>query len=57
MIKLVKLRNPLGNKNWEGEWSDKDSKWNDKSLRDMLNYNINNDGIFFMKYDDFLNYF
>ena len=29
-IRLIKMRNPWGHKEWDGEWSDKSSKWNDK---------------------------
>ena len=25
--RILKLRNPWGSKEWEGDWSDKSSKW------------------------------
>lgn len=29
-VKLLKLRNPYGNKEWEGDWSDDSDKWTPK---------------------------
>jgi len=26
-VRLVKIRNPYGLKEWNGDWSDKDPKW------------------------------
>jgi hypothetical protein len=57
-IKLVKLRNPWGEKEYNGDWRDGDEKkWNDK-LKKMFEYEGDkDDGIFYMSYDDFIYYF
>ena len=57
IIKLVKLRNPWGEKEYNGDWSDKSSKWNDK-LKKMFEFEgVKDDGIFYMSYNDFTYYF
>lgn len=53
-IKLVQLRNPHGEGEWTGDWSDKSSKWT-KRMRNMLNYHDNaDDGVFWMELSDFM---
>ena len=55
--KLVKLRNPWGEKEFNGDWSDKSSKWND-ALKKIFEFEeVKDDGIFYMSFDDFINYF
>lgn len=56
--KLIQLRNPWGNTEWKGDWSDNSSKWTTK-LRNAVHYNDpNDDGIFWMCFKDFTsNYF
>ena len=54
--KVVKLRNPWGNFEYSGDWSDYSSKWTDE-LKEKYEFNKKNDGIFFMAYDDFMQYF
>lgn len=52
------MRNPWGQNEWTGEWSDKDPKWNDMNLRKMLAHeDLGNDGIFFILWEDFKKYF
>jgi len=55
-IRLLKLRNPWGSYEWSGDYSDKSDKW-DEELRNFVNFKNQDDGIFFMKIEDFLNYF
>ena len=57
-VKLIKLRNPFGFGEWNGDWSDKSDKW-DEEARMKFNYNEYdiNDGIFFIDYDNFCKYF
>lgn len=54
--RLVKLRNPWGKGEWKGDWSDNSNLWTPQ-LRQQLAVAHNNDGIFFMNYEDFLRYF
>ena len=57
---LIKLRNPHGSNEWEGDWSDKDDeRWKQLSMvqRKSLGYSDKNDGEFFMSLRDFQTYF
>ena len=54
--KVVKLRNPWGNFEFSGDWSDYCSKWTPE-LKIKYEFNKKNDGVFYMGYDDFLKYF
>lgn len=56
MERILKLRNPWGNKEWKGKWNDDDKRWNE-DLRKKLNHYSKNDGVFFICYEDFLKYF
>lgn len=51
-LKLIKLRNPWGSHEWNGDWSDKSKKWTSK-LKKELNYVDADDGSFWMSFDDF----
>ena len=54
---LVKLRNPWGEKEFNGDWSDKSSKWTE-DLKKLFEFDADkDDGIFYMSYDDFLKYY
>ena len=63
--KMIKLRNPWGHKEWKGRASDYDQAfWNSVSATDkqLLDYDDHSrqkdtDGIFFVIWEDFLNYF
>eukprot|EP00347_Sterkiella_histriomuscorum_P016829 403351694 len=55
-LQLLKLRNPWGHKEWMGDWSDKSDKWND-DLRKQLNFVDADDGVFFISYRDYMNYY
>ena len=39
-----------------GDWSDKSDKWND-DLRTRLGYVDEDDGVFFISYNDYMNYY
>ena len=54
--KVVKLRNPWGNFEYSGNWSDYSSKWTEE-LKKKYEFYKKNDGIFYMGYDDFTQYF
>lgn len=55
--KVVKLRNPWGEQEWKGKWSDGNEIWETVSQgeKERVGYtNNSHDGIFFMTYDDFI---
>ena len=54
--KVIRLRNPWGEGEFNGDWSDYSSKWTE-DLKQKYNYYEKEDGDFFMGYKDFLNYF
>lgn len=60
-IRLVCLRNPWGQSEWSGAWSDKSSNWNTQITHEektKINFQIEEDGIFWMDYDkDFIKFF
>ena len=54
--KVVRLRNPYGNGEFNGDWSDYSKKWTPE-LKKKYNLVIKDDGDFYMSFDDFLNYY
>ena len=54
--RLVKLRNPWGEAEWKGDWSDDSSLWTPQ-LKAEVKFENKNDGIFYMSYEDFSKYF
>ncbi|XP_040189037.1 calpain-3 isoform X10 [Rana temporaria] len=58
-VKLVRLRNPWGQVEWNGSWSDNSKEWNiiDKSEKSRLQHQIKEDGEFWMSFDDFMKNF
>ena len=56
--KLLNIRNPWGQLEWNGRWSDKSPLWTDQMQAlvkpDLAN---ENDGAFWMCFEDFLQYF
>ena len=52
-IKLVKLRNPWGDSEWTGDWSDDSPVWTDE-LRKLVGCEKANDGVFFISIKDFV---
>ena len=56
-IKLIQLKNPWGNKEFNGEWGNYSKKWT-PALKKKYNFQGgNDDGIFYMTYKDFLKYY
>ena len=49
-LRLVKLRNPWGEKEFNGDWSDKSSKWTDELKKQVDFEGVKGDGIFYMSY-------
>ena len=54
-IKLINMRNPWGNGEWSGEWSDSSSRWN--TVSGGRPTSKKNDGSFWMSIDDFCKYY
>jgi len=55
-VRLVKLRNPWGQGEWTGAWSDKSSEWTPE-LKRQVQFEDRDDGTFYMTYQDMLKYF
>jgi hypothetical protein len=57
-LKLLKIRNPWGQFEWKGDFSDKSPIWDIyPGLKEKVDFKNRNDGIFFMKFDDYLTFF
>eukprot|EP00658_Telonema_sp_P-2_P037928 TRINITY_DN27263_c0_g1_i3.p1 TRINITY_DN27263_c0_g1~~TRINITY_DN27263_c0_g1_i3.p1 ORF type:complete len:746 (+),score=131.12 TRINITY_DN27263_c0_g1_i3:124-2361(+) len=54
--RLVKIRNPWGKGEWNGDWSDKSGRWTSRIKRE-LEYAPGNDGCFWMSLKDCLREF
>jgi hypothetical protein len=54
-LKLINIRNLWGYFEWTGAWSRRSAFWT-PDIKDVLNPN-ENDGTFWMSYEDFLKYF
>ncbi|KAH9807335.1 Calpain-type cysteine protease DEK1 [Teratosphaeria destructans] len=55
-LKLLKLRNPWGEVEWEGDWSDGSKLWTAEMMT-KLDHTFGDDGVFWMCYKDFLKHF
>jgi len=53
-VRLVQIRNPWGEMEWNGDWSDKSPLWTPE-LRAQAGSNSAEDGTFFMPFDDYYN--
>jgi len=59
-LRFLKLRNPWGMKEWKGRWADDSPEWDDLPADApdwMVNYTPEDDGIFWMLFEDFIRYF
>lgn len=50
--KLVKIRNPHGNTEWTGDWSDNSPLWT-RDIEDQVDLVRGDDGVFFMRFMDY----
>jgi len=55
-IRLVRVRNPWGHKEWTGDWSDSSSCWND-DLKQVFHHVSADDGAFYISIEDFFKFF
>ncbi|XP_053315383.1 calpain-9 [Spea bombifrons] len=58
-VQLIRVRNPWGQVEWNGAWSDNSSEWNliDPAEKNRLSQTSLDDGEFWMKLEDFKRYF
>lgn len=59
-VKLIKLKNPVYDFDWKGEWNYFDSKWDEVSRveKNRIGYlRAASEGIFFMNYSEFFRFF
>jgi hypothetical protein len=54
--RLVKVRNPWGQSEWTGAWSDGSPEWTPEWMT-LLDHRFGDDGSFWMSYEDFLKVF
>jgi Ca2+-binding EF-hand superfamily protein len=55
-IRLMRIRNPWGRCEWNGAWSDGSKEWTPQLMK-YFKYTFENDGTFFMLFEDFLKHF
>ena len=55
--RVVKLRNPWGNGEWSGAWSDSSKKWNASTKQQCEYQEDRDDGVFYMSFEDFVKYY
>ncbi len=55
-VQLLKLRNPWGKLEWNGDWSDNSEKWT-PILRKEVGLSDEDDGTFFMDFKDYFKFF
>jgi hypothetical protein len=54
---LLKLRNPWGDTEWTGDWSDGSKLWTAEMMQKLKHTFGDDDGIFWMSFRDFLKHF
>ncbi|CAI2386441.1 unnamed protein product [Moneuplotes crassus] len=55
-VKLIKIRNPWKNFDWEGDWSDESDLWTSE-IKEEAEYESSENGIFYMTLEDYLESF
>ncbi|OMJ74294.1 hypothetical protein SteCoe_26816 [Stentor coeruleus] len=55
--RLLNIRNPWGNFEWDGDWSDKSPLWTPEMKREINPVLDENDGTFWICYNDFIKQF
>jgi len=55
-VKLIRIRNPWGRGEWNGAWGDGSKEWTPQLMK-HFKYTFENDGTFFMRFEDFLKNF
>ncbi|XP_042560428.1 calpain-2 catalytic subunit-like [Clupea harengus] len=58
MVKLIRVRNPWGQVEWTGAWSDRSSEWQYVSSEDQSRLkNASEDGEFWMSFSDWMDHY
>jgi len=55
-LRLLKIKNPWAEEEWDQAWSDGSEKWTPEMMK-KLDHKFGNDGVFWMSYEDFLKHF
>uniref|UniRef100_A0A665TE71 Calpain 5a n=1 Tax=Echeneis naucrates TaxID=173247 RepID=A0A665TE71_ECHNA len=55
-LTMIRMRNPWGQREWNGAWSDSSEEWQrvSKSEREKIGVTVQDDGEFWMTFDDFI---
>lgn len=58
-LTMIRMRNPWGQKEWSGPWSDGSEEWKkvSKGERERIGLTVQDDGEFWMTFDDFISNF
>ncbi|KAM8854597.1 calpain-5-like [Synchiropus picturatus] len=58
-LTMIRMRNPWGQREWNGPWSDSSEEWQkvSKSERERIGVTVRDDGEFWMTFDDFVSNF
>ncbi|XP_062861179.1 calpain-5a [Trichomycterus rosablanca] len=58
-LTMIRMRNPWGEREWNGAWSDSSEEWQrvSKGERENLGVTVQDDGEFWMTFEDFSKYF
>uniref|UniRef100_A0A672RVU7 Calpain 5a n=1 Tax=Sinocyclocheilus grahami TaxID=75366 RepID=A0A672RVU7_SINGR len=58
-LSMIRMRNPWGQREWNGAWSDSSEEWKrvSKGERERLGVTVEDDGEFWMDFVDFCKYF
>jgi hypothetical protein len=56
-VNLIKIRNPWGSDEWNGDWSDKDKKNWTEDLQRKLKFEDKDDGEFWIDFENFLKFY
>ncbi|XP_067841771.1 calpain-5a [Heptranchias perlo] len=56
---MIRMRNPWGQKEWNGPWSDNSQEWQkvSRSERETMGVTVRDDGEFWMSFDDFCTHY
>ncbi|XP_029458029.1 calpain-5 [Rhinatrema bivittatum] len=58
-LDMIRMRNPWGEREWNGAWSDSSEEWQkvSKSEREKLGVTVDDDGEFWMTFEDFCKHY